>query len=131
MRRPLVPAARLLASAVALLTSASIIGASPATAAPSSLSGNFSTSSASAKPRTVVTTDMESDDIASLVRYFLYTNELDTKGIVYSSSKFHWAGDGKGTEFFLPDREYTTPQTSWRWTGNTTIEDQLIPDIIA
>ncbi|GAA1655945.1 hypothetical protein J3R03_002673 [Actinoplanes couchii] len=70
---------------------------------------------------------MESDDIASLVRYLLYTNELDTRGIVYTSSKFHWAGDGQGTEFFLPNREYKTPQTSWRWTGNTTIEDQLIP----
>ncbi len=27
--------------------------------------------------------------------------------------------DGKGTEFFTPGREYSTPQTSWRWTGNT------------
>nr|WP_221374131.1 DUF1593 domain-containing protein [Actinoplanes polyasparticus] len=79
------------------------------------------------RPRTVITTDMESDDIASLVRYLLYTNELDTKGIIYTSSKFHWAGDGQGTEFFLPNREYKTPQTSWRWTGNTTLEDQVIP----
>ncbi|MCO8270553.1 DUF1593 domain-containing protein [Actinoplanes sp. TRM 88003] len=91
-------------------------------AAPASAGGSHAE-----KPRTVVTTDMESDDIASLVRYLLYTNELDTKGIIYSSSKFHWAGDGKGTEFFLPNREYKTPQTSWRWTGNTTIENELIP----
>jgi Protein of unknown function (DUF1593) len=79
------------------------------------------------KPRTVVTTDMEQDDLASLVRYLLYTNELDTEGIVYTSSRFHWAGDGKGTEFFLPNREYTTPQTSWRWTGTRTIQDQVLP----
>ncbi|SNY70395.1 DUF1593 domain-containing protein [Paractinoplanes atraurantiacus] len=84
-------------------------------------------SASSVKPRTVVTTDMEQDDLASLIRYLLYTNDVDTQGIVYTSSKFHWAGDGQGTEFFLPDREYTTPQTSWRWTGTRTIQDQVLP----
>lgn len=79
-----------------------------------------------AKPRTVVTTDMEQDDYASLIRYLLYTNDLDTEGIVYSSGRFHWSGDGKGTLFFLPGREYTTPQTSWRWTGTRTIQDQAL-----
>jgi hypothetical protein len=78
------------------------------------------------KPRTVVTTDMEQDDYASLIRYLLYTNDLDTEGIVYTSSRYHWAGDGHGTEFFLPGREYTTPQTSWRWTGTRTIQDQAL-----
>src|SRR3954451_7992929 len=78
------------------------------------------------KPRTVVTTDMEQDDYASLIRYLLYTNDLDTEGIVYTSSRFHWAGDGQGTEFFLPGREYTTPQTSWRWTGTRTIQDEAL-----
>src|SRR6476661_9082427 len=77
--------------------------------------------------RTVVTTDMEQDDLASLIRYLFYTNDLDTEGIVYTASKFHWAGDGQGTPFFLPGREYTTPQTSWRWTGTRTIQDQVIP----
>jgi hypothetical protein len=76
-----------------------------------------------AKPRTVVTTDMEQDDYASLIRYLLYTDDLDTEGIVYTSSRYHWAGDGKGTLFFLPGREYSTPQTSWRWTGTRTIQD--------
>jgi hypothetical protein len=50
-------------------------------------------------PRTIVTTDIEIDDQASLHRYLLYTNELDTVGLVVSSSRFHWAGgttaDGK------------------------------------
>jgi len=78
------------------------------------------------RPRTVVTTDMEQDDYASLIRYLLYTNDLDTEGIVYTSSRFHWAGDGKGTQFFLPGREYTTPQTSWRWTGTRTIQDDAL-----
>jgi hypothetical protein len=79
------------------------------------------------KLRTVVTTDMEQDDLAALIRYMLYTNDLETQGIIYTSSRYHWAGDGRGTEFFLPGREYTTAQTSWRWTGTTTIQDIVIP----
>lgn len=78
------------------------------------------------KIRTAVTTDMESDDLASLVRYILYTNDLDNQGLIYTSSKFHWEGDGKSTEFFLPHREYNTSQTSWRPTGTTTIEEHLL-----
>ncbi|KAJ5390428.1 uncharacterized protein N7496_001496 [Penicillium cataractarum] len=76
--------------------------------------------------RTVVTTDMEQDDLASLVRYLLYTNELDTQGIIYTASRYHWAGDGNGTKFFLSDREYTTPQWAWRWTGTRTIQDKVL-----
>lgn len=79
-----------------------------------------------AKLRTVVTTDVEQDDLASLIRYILYTNDLDTQGIIYTSSRYHWAGDGKGTEFFLPGREYNTSQTSWRWTGTRTIQDIVL-----
>jgi hypothetical protein len=79
-----------------------------------------------ARPRTVVTTDMEQDDYASLIRYLLYTNDVDTEGLVYSSGRYHWSGDGKGTTFFLPGREYKTPQTSWRWTGTRTIQDQAL-----
>lgn len=76
--------------------------------------------------RTVVTTDMEQDDLASLVRYLLYTNELDTQGIIYTSSRWHWAGDGNGTMFFMPDREYNTSQWTWRWTGTRFIEDKVL-----
>jgi hypothetical protein len=76
--------------------------------------------------RTVVTTDLEQDDLASLVRYLLYTNELDTQGIIYTSSRYHWSGDGNGTKFFLSDREYSTPQWTWRWTGTRTIQDKLL-----
>ncbi|KAF3004339.1 hypothetical protein E8E13_009517 [Curvularia kusanoi] len=78
------------------------------------------------KLRTVITTDMESDDLASLVRYILYTNDLDTQGLVYTSSRYHWEGDGRNTSFFLPGREYNTSQTSWRPTGTITIEDRLL-----
>ncbi|KAJ5679471.1 hypothetical protein N7462_007715 [Penicillium macrosclerotiorum] len=78
--------------------------------------------------RTVVTTDMEQDDLASLIRYLLYTNELDTQGIIYSSSRYHWAGDGNGTRFFLPNRSYTTPQWTYRWTGTRTIQDKVLKE---
>ncbi|KAK4540050.1 hypothetical protein LTR36_009866 [Oleoguttula mirabilis] len=78
------------------------------------------------KIRTVVTTDMEQDDLTSLIRYLLYTPDLDTQGIIYSASRFHWAGDGNGTLFYLPGREYNTSQTSWRWTGTRTIQDKVL-----
>lgn len=45
------------------------------------------------KARTVVTTDCELDDMNSLVRLMLYTNEIDLEGIVVTSSMFHYAGD--------------------------------------
>jgi hypothetical protein len=106
---------------------ATLVGATTATLA---LSGGVaqgaSGPSPEEKPRTIVTTDMEQDDLASLIRYLLYTNDVDTQGIVYTSGRFHWAGDGKGTPFFLPGREYTTPQMSWRWTGTRTIQDQVL-----
>ena len=81
----------------------------------------------SGRIRTVITTDMEQDDLASLVRYLLYTSDLDTQGIVYSASRYHWEGDYRGTRFFLPGREYNSSQTSFRWTGNTTIQNIVIP----
>ena len=73
------------------------------------------------RPRTIVTTDPELDDSNSLVRFLLYTNEVTTEGLIYASSQFHWRGDGKGTLFSVPNREYSRggvnlcPCTSWRW----------------
>ena len=73
------------------------------------------------KPRTILTTDMECDDMNSMIHLFLYLNELDLMGIVYTSSQFHWNGDGihtlgevtphycclgrKETDGPMPDRE--------------------------
>ena len=48
----------------------------------------------SPKPRIVVTTDGEGDDQCSMVRFLLYANEWDLQGIVFSSSKHHWQGEG-------------------------------------
>src|SRR5579872_1855824 len=75
-----------------------------------------------AKPRTIVTTDVETDDYNSLIRYLLYTNEIDTVGFVYSSSHFHWAGDSKGSSFKAQDGKM---HTSWRWTGTHAIQDLI------
>ncbi|KAK3626798.1 hypothetical protein LTR56_019616 [Elasticomyces elasticus] len=69
---------------------------------------------------------MEQDDLASMVRYLLYAADLDTQGIIYSASRYHWAGDGNGTSFYLPGREYNTSQTSWRWTGTRYIQDIVL-----
>jgi Cellulose-binding Sde182, nucleoside hydrolase-like domain/Cellulose-binding protein Sde0182, C-terminal domain len=79
------------------------------------------TNPARVRPRTIVTTDPELDDSNSMVRYLLYTNEVTTEGLIYASSQFHWRGDGKGTRFSKPNREYSRgglnlcPCTSWRW----------------
>lgn len=63
------------------------------------------------KARTIITTDGEVDDMNSFLRYLLYSNEIDTEGIVLTSSVYHYAGDPeKGIEPF-------------RWTGERWIHD--------
>ncbi|WP_232548826.1 DUF1593 domain-containing protein [Propioniciclava soli] len=46
-----------------------------------------------APPRTIVTTDPELDDLNSMLRFLLYSNEVEILGLVYASSRFHYAGD--------------------------------------
>ncbi len=46
-----------------------------------------------AAPRTIITTDPELDDLNSMLRLLLYSNEIDIIGLVYSSSQFHFAGN--------------------------------------
>jgi hypothetical protein len=78
------------------------------------------------RPRTIVTADPELDDLNSMIRFLLYGNEVEIEGLIYASSRFHWRGDGAGTTFFLPDREYDEPQTSWRWApGERFIDDAV------
>jgi hypothetical protein len=83
-------------------------------------------------PRTIVTADPELDDSNSLVRFLLYSSELQVEGLIYASSQFHWKGDGKGTLFSAPNREYSRgglnlcPCTSWRWNpGERFIHDAV------
>lgn len=44
-------------------------------------------------PRTIVTTDPELDDLNSLLRMLLYSNEINIEGLVYSASQHHYSGD--------------------------------------
>ncbi|KQO10290.1 hypothetical protein ASF06_08925 [Agreia sp. Leaf244] len=88
------------------------------------------------RARTIVTADPELDDLNSMIRFLLYSNEVDVAGLVYASSRFHWSGDGT-TPFFLPEREYTEPQLSWRWApGERFIDDavdayeQVLPNLL-
>ena len=84
-------------------------------------STNAQTSTKEIRPRIVVTADPELDDNNSLIRFLLYTTDVTVEGLVYASSQFHWKGDGKGTKWFVPGREYarfgldTCPCVSWRW----------------
>jgi hypothetical protein len=73
------------------------------------------------RPRIVVTADPELDDNNSLIRFLLNSCDLNVEGLIYASSGYHWKGDGKGTKWYVPGREYsrfgldTCPCTSWRW----------------
>src|SRR5262245_56832297 len=84
------------------------------------------------KPRVIVTTDPELDDSNSLVRYLLYAADVQTEGLIYASSQFHWRGDGKGTLFSVPNREYIRgglklcPCTSWRWKPGERYIDEAV-----
>jgi hypothetical protein len=84
------------------------------------------------KPRVVITTDPELDDLNTLIRYLLYSADVRTEGLIYASSQFHWKGDGQGTVWFVPGREYDRfglkicPCTSWRWAeGERFIDDAI------
>lgn len=72
------------------------------------------------KPRTIVTTDGEIDDVDSFIRMLLYANEFRIEGLIYSSSMWHYKGDGKGTPF-TSEMEMTKniygEQTDLRWPG--------------
>lgn len=82
---------------------------------------NMWAQSGHAKPRIIVTADPELDDLNSLIRFLLYSTDFKIEGLVYASSQFHWKGDGKGTKFMVPGREYTRyglnlcPCESYRW----------------
>jgi len=75
------------------------------------------------KLRTVIMHDPELDDINTMIRYLLYSNQFDTEGLIYTSSRFHWKGDGKGTLFHGVSEHSTTfnkgPITHWRWDENS------------
>src|SRR6201999_1528701 len=87
---------------------------------------------APARPRIVITADPELDDNNSLIRFLLFSCDLDVEGLIYASSGFHWKGDGKGTKWYVQGREYarfgldTCPCTSWRWSPNERFIDDVV-----
>ena len=80
------------------------------------------------KVRTIVTTDGEVDDIDSFIRMLLYANEFKLEGLVYSSSQWHYKGDGKGTRF-TSEMESTAKRygerTELRWPGTTWMQELM------
>src|SRR5687767_7162941 len=76
---------------------------------------------AQTKPRVIITADPELDDVNSLIRFLLYSTDVNVEGLIYASSQYHWTGDGKGTKLSVPGREYTRyglnlcPCESYRW----------------
>ncbi len=80
------------------------------------------------KPRTIITTDGEVDDMDSFIRLLLYSNEFNIAGLIYSSSMWHYSGDGKGTLFTsempMTQRMYQ-PRRDLRWPGTTWMEELI------
>lgn len=80
------------------------------------------------KVRTIVTTDGEVDDQDSFIRMLLYANEFNLAGLVYSSSQWHYKGDGKGTKYTsalpLTAKRYGE-RTELRWPGTTWMEEHI------
>lgn len=90
----------------------------------------FAQKQGSTKPRTIVTCDPELDDNNSMIRFLLHATDFQIDGLVYTSSRFHWRGDGKGTTQFIKGSEYDHlglgPQTSWRFKK----DERFIHDIL-
>ena len=96
------------------------------------LSAGFTSSLAQTKPRIIITADPELDDSNSLIRFLLYSTDYKIEGLIYTSSQFHWTGDGKGTKLSVPGREYTRfglnlcPCESYRWAK----DERFIDDVV-
>jgi hypothetical protein len=92
----------------------------------------FTQDNADTRPRIIVTADPELDDNNSLIRFLLYSSDYNIEGLIYASSQFHWKGDGKGTKWFVPGREYARfgldkcPCESWRWSS----DEKFIQDAV-
>ncbi|MEH3108434.1 MAG: DUF1593 domain-containing protein [Sphingomonas fennica] len=111
---------------------AGIVGLMLALAVPAAAAPTYLETPAGEKPRVVITADPELDDNNSLIRYLLHAPDFRTEGLIYASSQFHWRGDGKGTRFSRPGREYNRfglnlcPCTSWRWAPDERFIDDAV-----
>lgn len=84
----------------------------------------------SPKPRVIITTDQELDDLNSVIRFLLFSTDYRIEGLIYASSQVHWAGDGSGTTMDRPGSEYYRlglgPVSSWRWNPDVHHIDEVI-----
>src|SRR5688572_20397074 len=101
--------------AVITAMSVVVVGlAGPSSAAATAASASTQTGDDSYKPRTIVTTDPELDDLNSLIRLLLYSNEVQIEGLIYASGQHHYAGNPQ------------TGTAAHRWkAGQSHIEDAL------
>ncbi len=80
------------------------------------------------RPRTIVTTDGEIDDVDSFIRMLLYANEFHLEGLVYSSSMWHYKGDGTGKKI-ISEMEMTKKiygeKTDLCWPGTHWMQDLI------
>ena len=65
--------------------------------------------------RAIVTTDMEVDDMNSLVHLALYLNVLDVQAVVYTASQYHFLGDGVHTLGEVNPHWRTKGRRSYEW----------------
>jgi len=80
------------------------------------------------KPRTIVTTDGELDDQDSFIRLLMYSNEFNIEGLIYSSSQWHYKGDGKGTKMVSEMPMTATrygERTELRWPGTDWMQQSI------
>jgi hypothetical protein len=130
--RQLVSTAALAAMSLVLPLSAGAGQATPAPAATGTAQYKYLETPAGKKPRVVITADPELDDNNSMIRYILMSDGYKTEGLIYTSSQFHWSGDGTGKTLNVPGREYNRnglslcPCTSWRWNP----KERFIDDIV-
>jgi hypothetical protein len=90
MKAALVVTAFGLIAPLAVTTNAT---AAPVAAASAASPGVSDKGVAREYPRTIVTTDPELDDLNSMLRMLLYSNEIGIEGLVYSASQHHYEGD--------------------------------------
>ena len=62
---------------------------------PAAFASNTALPAFEGKARLLVTQDGEVDDMNSLIHTLLYADTFDLEGIVQTSSKLHWSGDGE------------------------------------
>lgn len=81
------------------------------------------------RPRTIITTDLECDDIDSLLHLMLYSNDIDIAAIIVSASTHHWTGDGEHTmSEVLDDFQKGGDLTEWRPMELNWVNDMLLDE---